>query len=70
MIELTEETRQVLCAALVTAADVEDKEIDRCIKAYGKTVNGEKLEQLTARIDVSYARCKSYLYLLSQLRAE
>lgn len=70
MIELTEEMRKVLCAALVTAAEVEDKEINRCLKAYGKTVNGEKLEGLTARIDVSYARINNYLSLHLQLKAE
>lgn len=70
MINLTEETRQVLCAALGTAAEFEVKEIDRCVKAYGKTVNGEKLEELTARIDISNFRYRRYIDLLSQLKAE
>lgn len=70
MIELTEEMRKVLCDALVTAAEVEDKEINRCLKAYGKTVNGEKLAGLTARIDVSYSRINNYMYLYLQLKME
>lgn len=70
MIDFTEENRQVMCAALLVAAEVEDKLMDRYYKACGKTVDEEKLKILSERINVSFSRYQSYLCLLRQLMKE